>query len=61
MQQKKKETPIPKLPEGFILKDGIATGIRAPGVLEIVYFNPKRKNASNGHAHLVVANAVNGA
>ena len=62
MQQKKKVVPpLPTLPEGFTVKDGIATGKRAPGVLEIVFFNPKKRNASNGQAHMVMADAINAA
>ena len=36
------------LPEGFETKDGIAWGSRRPGLLEIAYWNHKRKNSVTG-------------
>ena len=38
----------PTLPEGFQTKFGIAWGSRMPGLLEISYWNLKRKNAVMG-------------
>ena len=38
----------PQLPPGFETKNGIAWGSRAPGILEISYWNIKRKNSVTG-------------
>ena len=40
--------PLPQLPEGYKLQDGIAFGSRLPGLLEIAFFNPKAQNAITG-------------
>lgn len=61
MQSNKKQVPLPKLPTGFTVTDGIAVGKRATGLLEIVFFNPKKRNASNGKSHIQMANAINSA
>lgn len=49
------------LPEGFKAKDGIAWGSRTEGLLEIAYWNPKKKNAVNGPGQLTMARAIDAA
>ena len=51
----------PTLPEGFKTKEGIAWGSRMPGLLEISYWNLKRKNALTGPGQLTMARLINAA
>ena len=46
------KAPAATLPEGFEAKDGIAWGSRRSGLLEIVYWNHKRKNSVTGQGQL---------
>ena len=46
-----------ELPPGFIVKDGICYGSRMPGLLEIKYHDPKKKNAA-GDGLLLMARLI---
>ena len=48
----------PELPEGFTEEVGLAYGSRMEGLLEIAYFNHKKKNASTAQSHLKMAKLI---
>ena len=54
----KKEKFIPTLPEGYKTKGGIAWGSRVEGLLEISFWNLKRKNALTAESHVQIARLV---
>lgn len=51
---KGKKAVIPELPEGYTTKHGVAWGSRVEGLLEIAYFNIKKKNASTTESQLQI-------
>ena len=51
----------PTLPEGFQTQHGIAWGSRRPGLLEISYWNLKRKNSITGEGQRQMGRLVNAA
>ena len=56
-----KKDPNPPLPKGFEAEHGIAWGSRAPGLLEIVYYNMKRKNSVTGEGQMKMCRLVEAA
>ena len=57
----KKEKTLPTLPEGYQAKSGIAWGSRVEGLLEISFWNLKRKNALTAESHVQIARLVKAA
>lgn len=60
-KQAKKQKPLPELPEGYKVKDGIAWGSRLPGLLEIAYFNPQKRNSVTGEGQMLMGRLINAA
>ena len=46
------------IPEGYTVKDCLAYGSRVPGLLEIKYHNPTKRNAANAECQLLMARLV---
>ena len=46
------------IPEGYTVKECLAYGSRVPGLLEIKYHNPTKRNASNAESQLRMARLV---
>ena len=59
MSYKKTVSSGPTLPEGFKVEDGIAFGSRQEGLLEIVYWNHKMKNAVTASGQLKMGRLIN--
>ena len=49
------------IPEGYTVKDCLAYGSRVPGLLEIKYHNPTKRNAANAECQLLMARLVENA
>ena len=46
------------IPEGYTVKDCLCYGSRVPGLLEIKFHNPTKRNASNAESQLLMSNLV---
>lgn len=50
-----------EIPEGYTVKDCLCYGSRVPGMLEIKFHNPTKRNASNAESQLLMARLVENA